>query len=61
MFKALILLGGPLMSAGLVFAFGLPVLIACAALALGTLLFSTGSPESAEPNDMGSTTFLAGL
>ena len=42
MLKALILLSGPVISAGLVLVFGLPALIVCAALALGTFLLSTG-------------------
>lgn len=42
MLKALVYLMAPLASAGLVLAFGLPVLVACAALALGTLVLSQG-------------------
>lgn len=42
MLKALVFLLAPLASAGLVLAFGLPVLVACAALALGTLVLSQG-------------------
>ena len=48
MLKALIFLFGPLASAGLVLVFGLPALLVCAALALGTLLLSTA--EAAEPS-----------
>lgn len=46
-------LAGPLAMAALVLAFGWPVLVACFALALGTLLFSTGDSE-----DGGSSTTL---
>ena len=42
MLRALIFLLTPLASIGLALVFGLPVLIACVALALGTLLLSTG-------------------
>ena len=65
MLKALALLVSLLLSAGLVFAVGLPALIAFAALALGTVLFSMGGPESCESHDghsaMGGTTFLVGI
>lgn len=47
MLKALVLLSGPLASAGLVLVFGLPALVVCAALALGTFLLSTS--RVAEP------------
>lgn len=50
MLKALIFLLTPLATAGLVFVFGLPVLLACFALALGTFLLSTGEVD--ESNDI---------
>ena len=65
MFKVLLLLGSLLMPVGLVFAFGLPALIGCGVLALATVMFSMGGPDSAHPLDgntaMGGTTFLGGL
>lgn len=65
MLKALLLVGSLLVPVGLVFAFGLPALIACATLALLTAICSMGGPDSTPPNDgdtaMGGTTFLAGL
>ncbi len=45
MTKTLIFLIGPLASLGLVLVFGLPVLIGCAALALISLLISTGEAD----------------
>ena len=42
MLRALVFLLAPLASAGLVLVFGLPVLVACAALAFGTLVLSQG-------------------
>ena len=45
MLKTFLFLFGPATSAALVFMFGLPVLIACAVLALGTFLLSTGEAD----------------
>ena len=46
--RSVAILVSPLATAALVIAFGWPVLLACFALALGTLLFSTGDNEAGE-------------
>jgi hypothetical protein len=65
MFKALFFLLSPIASAGLVFLFGLPVLLACAGLVVATLMFSAGrecdEAEEARSRTGDHTTFLAGL
>lgn len=48
MLKALILLLAPVTSAALLFLLGPASLIACAALALGTILLSTGEFEESQ-------------
>ncbi|MDM0037627.1 hypothetical protein QTH89_14470 [Variovorax sp. J22G21] len=47
MYKRLALLLSPLITVGLVYVFGIAAVMVCFALALGTLIFSTG--ESNDP------------
>ena len=55
MVKTLVFLLSPLLTAGLVVAFGWPILVICFALALGTLLFSNGNPAAELPEGLGGT------
>ena len=65
MLKIVLVVASLLVTVGTLYAFGPYALLAFAALALGTAVFSTGGPETCPLHDghsaMGNTTFLAGL
>ncbi len=50
-----------MISAGLVYAIGLPALLLCSALTIGTLLLSTSVEEEEIPEEISGTTYLARL